>query len=92
MFILMTYNEFPVYILEKPRKQYILPIGYVITHDPNRQEIFVKTLGNGLIPLSDLRYMNQNDRYLFSGNPELFSKMVLKEVPNHFRLTFEKEN
>ena len=95
MFILMTYKEFPVYILENPSrpqyKQYILPIGFVIAHDPKMPQIFVKTLDSGLIPLSDLRYMNQNDKHLFEDNPELFSKMVLKEVPNNFHLTFEKE-
>lgn len=95
MFILMTYNEFPVYILENPSrpqyKQYILPIGFVITHDPKMPQIFVKTLESGLIPLSDLRYMNQNDKHLFDDNQELFKKFVLKEVPNNFHLTFEKE-
>ena len=54
MFILMTYNNFPVYILENPSlpqyKQYILPIGFVITHDPKMPQIFVKTLESGLIP------------------------------------------
>lgn len=95
MFILMTYKGFPVYVLKnksRPQyKQYILPIGFVIAHDPKMPQIFVKTLDSGLIPLSDLRYMNQNDKHLFEDNPELFSQMELKEVTNNFHLTFEKE-
>ena len=94
--VLMTYNGFPVYILEnksRPQyKQFILPTGFVISHDPNNPQIFVKTLGSGLFPLSDLRYMNQNDRHLFEEYKELYYQMKLKEVPNNIHLSIEKEN
>lgn len=95
-FVLMTYKGFPVYILEnksRPQyKQFILPTGFVISHDPKCPQIFVKTLESGLIPLTDLRYMNQNDKHLFDEYKELYSQMKLKEVPNNIHLSIEKEN
>lgn len=92
MFILLTYNDFPVYILERRGyKQVILPIGFVIQHDPKFPKIFVRTNDSGLIPLEDLRYFNQNDKPLLKDNPELFSRMVLKEVPNNLNLVLKEK-
>lgn len=82
MFEILTYNGSPVYFLkDRPNAGPIIPIGFLIDHNPECPQVFVKTSQNGVIPFEDLRYANQSDEEWFSkNNPEWRIQMELKNI------------